>query len=604
MSAYRFQRDGAEWSREEWRALDRAMHRWVRVHGGSERLAATAAWASLADGDGDAALPLAGGDRYAMMPLTPAEIAGLRAEALVASDPATQVRPFVLDAADRFYLWRNYQQEREAAALIRARREAAAPDCATAVVDADLDLLFHGDRRAELDTQRHAVRSVAGRRLFVLTGGPGTGKTTTVLRMLLMLQRRAPAPLTIRIAAPTGKAAQRLVQALRQGKHDLRDHAGTPLPADWLPLLDTIPDADALTVHRLLGYQPWRNAFRRNAHDPVAADVVVIDEASMIDLAMLRSLLGALAPETTLILVGDADQLTSVATGSVLMDIVAALEADARGDFVRLDHSFRAQHHLVALNEAVRAGNAAAVGSAIAAAPDEIGLREIETGAQLAERLAYWARELAANRDLQPTLPAIDAAAAAAPPSIEARTTCVRRALAALARRQLLCALREGPFGAMTANAIIERALRKAWQVGANAEWYPGRAVIVLRNDYAAGLYNGDVGICLADGDGHLRVWFEAPGVAQSVRGFAPNTLPLHEGAFAITIHKSQGSEYERAAVLLPPDSENRILSRQLLYTAVSRAREGVELWTTPAALDTALRRPIARQGGLRERLA
>jgi len=604
MSAYRFQRDGAEWSREEWRALDRAMHRWVRVHGGSDRLAATAAWTSLADGDGDAALPLAGGDRYAMLPLTQPEIATLRAEALVASDPATQMRPFVLDAANRFYLWRNYQQEREAATLIRARRAHGAAAFADAEqTEADLDVLFQGDRRAELDAQRQAVRAVAGRRLFVLTGGPGTGKTTTVLRMLLMLQRHAPGPLSIRIAAPTGKAAQRLVQALRQGKHALRNRAAAPLPDAWLPLLDAIPDSDAQTVHRLLDYEPWRNAFRRGRHDPVAADVVVIDEASMIDLAMLRALLVAVKPEATLILVGDADQLTSVATGSVLMDIVAALESGAGGDLVRLHHSFRAERNLVALNEAVCAGNVAALAAAIGAAPDAIGMREVESPAQLAERLARWSQDLAANGDLRPTLPGTDVERGASTSTTGERTACVRAALVALAQRQLLCALREGPFGALTANAVIERSLRKAWRVGANTEWYAGRAVIVTRNDYAARLFNGDVGICLSDGDGRLRVWFEAPGSHGAVRSFAPNTLPLHEGAFAITIHKSQGSEYERAAVLLPPDSENRILSRQLLYTAVSRARRGIELWSTPAALETALRRPIARQGGLRDRL-
>jgi exodeoxyribonuclease V alpha subunit len=257
------------------------------------------------------------------------------------------------------------------------------------------------------------------------------------------------------------------------------------------------------------------------------------------------------------------------------------------------------------LNEAVRAGNAAAVAEAIASAPpDAIASREVESAPQLAERLARWSHDLAASGDLRPALPAVNGEHATTSASTsDARAQCVRAALAALARRQLLCALREGPFGAVNANAMIERALRKAWQVGANVEWYAGRAVIVTRNDYAAGLFNGDVGICLADGDGRLRVWFEASGGHAAVRGFAPNALPVHEGAFAITIHKSQGSEYDRAAVLLPPDSENRILSRQLLYTAVSRARNGVELWAAPATLETALRRPIARQGGLRERL-
>jgi exodeoxyribonuclease V alpha subunit len=463
--------------------------------------------------------------------------------------------------------------------------------------------------------QREAVKNVVGRRLFVLTGGPGTGKTTTVLRMLAMLQRRASRPLSIQIAAPTGRAAQRLVQALRRGKIALREHASQPLPADWQSLLDTIADTEALTVHRMLGFQPWRNAFRRNLRDPIAADVVVVDEASMVDLAMLRSLLAAAKPEATLILVGDADQLTSVATGSVLMDIVAALESSPSGDLVRLQHSFRAeQRHLVALNEAVRNGDLGAVQNAIAAAENDIVLRTVESSRQLGERLKQWARDLADDAELRPVLAATrtpldperalsdDEAAGVATTRLES----VRGALTALARRQLLCALRETAFGALAVNAAIEHLLCSAWNVGENAEWYPGRAVIVTQNDYAAGLFNGDVGLCLADESGRLQVWFEAAQMGRSdagLRSFAPNTLPAHEGAFAITVHKSQGSEYGHVTVLLAPDGDNRILSRQLLYTAVSRARRRVELWSSPAVLQAALARAIVREGGLRERI-
>jgi exodeoxyribonuclease V alpha subunit len=212
------------------------------------------------------------------------------------------------------------------------------------------------------------------------------------LRMLLMLQRRAQSPLAIRIAAPTGKAAQRLVQALREGKSRLRSHVGAALPDDWLPLLDAIPDNEALTAHRLLGYEPWRNAFRRNARDPIAADVVVVDEASMVDLAMLRSLLDAVRPDATLILVGDADQLTSVATGSVLADLVAALEADPRGDLVRLTHSFRAERELVAVNEAVRAGDAEALASALAASNGRAAHHGVADERALRDRVARWAK--------------------------------------------------------------------------------------------------------------------------------------------------------------------------------------------------------------------
>src|SRR5262249_54950489 len=246
-----------------------------------------------------------------------------------------------------------------------------------------------------------------------------------------------------------------------------------------------------------------------------------------------------------------------------------------------------------------------AVHSAITASGGAIVRRSAETPRQLGERLAHWARDIAADAGLRPTLPAARSADAGTA-ALAARTARLRGALDALAQRQLLCALRETEFGALAANSLIERALRQAWDVADAAEWYPGRAVMITRNDYGAGLFNGDVGLCLADNDGRLQVWFEAPasGVgATALRSFAPTLLPAHESAFAVTIHKSQGSEYDHVAVLLPPDADNRILSRQLLYTGVSRARRRVELWSSEAALLAALRRPLQRHGGLRDRL-
>jgi exodeoxyribonuclease V alpha subunit len=363
------------------------------------------------------------------------------------------------------------------------------------------------------------------------------------------------------------------------------------LPADWLPLLDAIPD-EALTAHRLLRFEPWRNAFARGRHERIAADIVVVDEASMLDLSMLRTLLDAVPDEALLILVGDADQLTSVATGSVLMDIVAALD-DRGGEVVRLRHSFRAEHRLVALNEAVRSGDAAALRRLVDDGHGDLVQHRPQTARQLGERLAQHAAALASESALRARVP--DDASAA---------DVVRTALSALTRRQLLCALRDGAFGVHEANAVLERLLRRAWNVAAGAEWYAGRAVIVTRNDYAAGLFNGDVGLCLADAAGRLRVWFESSaGEPDAVRSIAPGAMPECEAAFALTIHKSQGSEYEHVAVMLPPEPDQRILSRQLLYTAVSRARRGIELWASDAALDAALARPVVREGGLRDRL-
>ena len=597
-----------------WRPLDSALAQWVRAHGGSGLLARTAAWASFAFGSGDTALPLSGDDagRHGMAPLSADDIAALRMQILV-GDAAeilqdAAVTPFVLDAKDRFYLRRNYADEVAVARLINARRNAYVEPAADPGASA---ALFHDEPTVGAQRQRDAVSAVLGRRLFVLTGGPGTGKTTTVLRMLLMLQRDAGKALSIQVAAPTGNAAQRLLQSLRKGKKDLLEHLVTPLPADLQPLLDAIPDADAQTLHRLLGFDPHRQVFRRGRLEPIAADIVVVDEASMVDLSMLRALLEATPTDATLILVGDADQLTSVAAGSALMDLVAVMEGENAADIVRLEHSFRAQRHLVPINQAVRVGDAAALDAALAAAGHDAVRRACATRRDLAIEIQRWTHALA-TLELRPTLPALPDIDTGADPVNSADLTIAAQrvaialtALHALTQRQLLCALRENDFGALRVNDAIERGLKRAWKVPVDQAWYPGRAVMIVRNDYAADLFNGDVGVCLADSKGDQRVWFEtstADGGA-SARSVSTASLSVHEGAFAITIHKSQGSEYARAAVLLPADAENRILSRQLLYTGLSRAKQYIELWGTEAALLAAVANPVRRSGGLADRL-
>lgn len=608
MSRYRLLRETDADAPENWRALDRALAHWVAVHGGSVLLARVAGWASYADGLGDAALPLAGTDagRHGMALLSAAQIDELRTQPLVGD--GSRMTPFVLDAEGRFALWRNHAHESAIAARIRARRaDAPVPD-AVAVAE-DVRALFGGDTSAASERQRAAVAASAGRRLFVLTGGPGTGKTTTVLRMLLMLQRRAGAAPVIQVAAPTGKAAQRLLQSLRAGKKQLL--AGNRvLPDDWLPLLARLPEHEAQTLHRLLGYDPQRNLFTRGRRRPIAADIVVVDEASMVDLAMLRSLLDAVRDDASLILVGDADQLTSVAAGSVLMDLVAALEREGAPELVRLEHSFRAERALMPLNQAVRAGDMDALMHAIAQAGSQASLRNLPDTAALRTAARQWVAELA-EAGLRPVL---GQAAADSPrqgslwpaePAGPGEAQLALQALHCLGRRQLLCALREESFGALALNALIEAELKQHWQVPAETLWYPGRAVMITRNDYSARLFNGDIGLCLADAGGRLRVWFETSGAdgEPSARALAPDSLPAHEGAFAITVHKSQGSEYAHAAVVLPPDPQHRILSRQLLYTGVSRAKRVVEIWGSPDVVAAALARPIQRAGGLAAKL-
>ena len=558
-------------ARPEERALARALARWVLAHGGSAFLSELAAQAVLAEQAGHTALPV---DRAACE--------RLGTEALV-GDGQRQT-PFVLDAGDRFYLWRNFAHESEVAERLLALRAAATP----LAIDPDaLAGLFPGGDPARDGAQRAAVAAVGGRGLFLLTGGPGTGKTTTVLRMLLRLLRDGIAARDgIAIAAPTGKAAQRLVQSVRQEAARLRE----ALPADWTPHFEALATGEALTVHRLLGWSPRRNAWLRGPESPILAGIVVVDEASMLDLSQLRALLRALRPGATLVLVGDADQLDSVGAGAVLADLVAVLEAEGAPDLVRLRHSFRADTRLLPVNEAVRAGDPVALAAALAAAGDQARVRPVEDTAALARVLRRWADGLA-EASAPATLPAGDAAAPAA-----------AQALRQLAARQLLCALREGPFGALALNEAIERRLRQRWDVPADAAWFPGRVVMVTRNDYGSGLFNGDIGLCLRGGDGELRVWFEA--ADGGARAVAAGALPAHATAWAITIHKSQGSEYGEVAVLLPPDPEHRILSRQLLYTALSRARHAVEIWGPQASLENALARAVPRAGGLRDRLA
>ncbi|KQZ79494.1 exodeoxyribonuclease V subunit alpha [Rhodanobacter sp. Root561] len=602
---------------DAWRMLDATVARWVLAHGGSPLLARIAGWASHAEGHGDSALLLNGeaAARHGMRACSDEDIAALRAEPMVAlaGDGDAGGTPFVLDPP-HFYLRRNYLHETAVARHVRQRR--ASPLPAGEVDPAAIDALFHGDSDERVQPQRQAVAQVPGKRLFVLTGGPGTGKTTTVLRMLMMLIRERTARMraapTIRIGAPTGKAAQRLSESLRDGVARMRAQADAARDFDWQAQLDGALGAEASTLHRLLGSRGRHGGFVHHADNPVPADIVIVDEASMVDLAMLRNLLDALREDAALILVGDADQLTSVGTGSVLLDLVGAMEAEHAPDLVRLSHSFRADQSLVPINEAIRRGDADAFAAAWRAAGDKALRRPLADAQDLARALARWSTALAAT--LQEA-GALDVVA-------KADQRGVLAALDALRQRQLLCALREGEFGAATANAIIERRLKSRLGVAPDDEWYPGRAVMITRNDYTAGLFNGDVGLCLRDENGNLAIWFEvtvqgaaaidgetlATGAAHHAGrravAFSPAGLPEHQGAFAVTIHKSQGSEYDHVAVLLPPDPQHRILSRQLLYTGMSRARQGVELWAADAACDTALATPVRRASGLAARIA
>ncbi|MEO5623919.1 MAG: exodeoxyribonuclease V subunit alpha [Dokdonella sp.] len=599
------------------RAIDATLAAWVRQRSGSDLVARAAFAASVAEGQGHACARLlearieASGDAA----FDTSELERLREHSWVGD--GVMFSPFVLDNDARFYTWRNWRHEERVAAGVSARCAARVLPVGTAELSAELDELFADADRAQTQWQRAAVAAVPGARLFVLTGGPGTGKTTTVLRMLLILLRHAaacglPALPILALAAPTGKAAQRLAQAIAKGKDELRATLAADSP--FRDLLDRIAHGDARTLHRLLGFHPYENTFAHGASNHLPVDIVVVDEASMADLAMMRQLFDAMRPGAVLILLGDPDQLASVEAGSVLADMVAGAPRNAfpdslcallaplmtsalqrtatdtvlAGHVVTLTHVWRSGHSLQHAIQALRDNDTAWLDDAIRdGVGDGFRVDDCADGAALRARVEAWIdeREAAIARLMMRTIE----------PQV---------ALDLLREAQVLCALREGPFGAQGVNALMTRVLAGRYDFDAAKTWYHGRPVIVARNDYARGLFNGDVGVALAGANG-LRVWFEASdrdGVAR-LRSFSPRALPAHESAWAITIHRSQGSEYADVAVVLPPDADNPLLTRELIYTAVSRAKRHAAIWARGDVLCGALARTVQRNGGLRDRL-
>ncbi len=566
-----------------------ALYAWALRKTGSAVLARALAQATRAERDGHACVRLAADGRD---PWDPAAIAELAEHSWVGD--GSQINACVLTPERDFFLWRNWRHEERVANALRARLDASIEVDPASLV-ADLNLLFAGMDAEHCAGQRLAVERSVGKRIFVLSGGPGTGKTTTVLRILLMLQRVAAArgrtlP-SMALAAPTGKAAQRLSQALRDGKSWLAEFLDSRTEADvdgWRNALSCIPEA-AQTLHRLLGANPAADAFNHDVNSPLPFDIVVVDEASMVDLALMRALLDALAPDACLILVGDPDQLVSVSAGSVLADIVHVTECDPDGIgrcAARLSHVWRADQDLAQVYEAARQGSAEGLAERLQRVPDS-ARHDVANGRALQARLEHWLSrpEWLALQESAGRSGAIDFPAA----------------MQALRALQLLTALRAGPFGADMINPLIDNRMRVA---AGGATWYPGRPVLIRNNDYSRRLFNGDVGLTCGSGS-DLQVYFESVDADGRIhaRRLSPRELPEHDLAYALTVHKSQGSEYDHVAVLLPPDPSNRILSRQMIYTAISRAKRSVEIWSTPESLGAALAQLNLRAGGLRRRL-
>lgn len=498
-------------------------------------------------------------------------------QADVAADPQA---PLVLEAG-LLYLrrYREYEQRLAQGLLRIANLPPAAADPA-ALAPLFAALFPQSDGAADDGGQARAAKLALVRSLLLITGGPGTGKTTTIARLLLLLiaqaQQAGVAAPRIALAAPTGRAAERMAESLRAAASQLR-----AMPGVDAALCDALP-IEARTLHRLLGTIPDSPRFRHDADNPLPYDAIVVDEASMVDLPLMCKLVEAVPGGARLILLGDRDQLPSVEAGDVLAAIVDAADEGEQGRGL--------SGHRVQLRRGYRQSEA------LDLAPLAQAMRDGDSDNALALLRSGSLRGVQFHEGLLDPLAAATREALLSPWRELATVADPVAALALAARTRLLTALRDGPQGAALLNARIEEALAGAHR----APYFHGRLILITENSYRHGLFNGDIGVCLSGGDGAVVAWFA--GGSEGVRGFHPAALPAHTGAFAMTVHKSQGSEFDTVWLQLP-GVDARVVSRELLYTAVTRARSALHLCAGDAVLRAGLSRHAARVSGLSWRL-
>ncbi|MCP4715275.1 MAG: exodeoxyribonuclease V subunit alpha, partial [Deltaproteobacteria bacterium] len=510
-----------------------------------------------------------------------------------------QYRPLVLDGRRRLYLYRYWNYEQQLAAAIRTRLSSDNATCNRELLRTGLQRYFANPGTVP-DWQKVAAFAALTNKFCVISGGPGTGKTFTVTNILaLMIEQRVNA--NIRLCAPTGKAVARLQESLVQA-----------LPK--LPCTEEIRSKiprEPSTIHRLLGSVPGSSVFRYNRTNPLAADVVIVDEASMIPLALMAKLCQALPEQATLILLGDKDQLASVEAGAVLADICAASEVRRFSNGFCRAYSAAAGEELP--TEFVSTRSDTLVDSAVelqfsyrfAAAPSighlSLAVNAGDTAAA-AELLSdpdgqeVTCRPLYSGRPSEAVLP--DSVMEGYLPYL--RAACVQDAYRSFETFRILCALRRGYYGVDELNTAIERLLQHAGMISPAARFYHGRPIMITSNNYRLKLFNGDIGLLWASADNEVRAWF--PDAAGAFRNFVPARLPAHETAYALTVHKSQGSEFNRVVLVLP-DRISAVLTRELIYTGITRAKERIEIWSNEAAFCSMVQARVARSSGLKEAL-
>lgn len=577
-----------------------------------------------------------------------------------------KAQPFVL-MGQRLYLYRYWQYEQticrffqQGQVLTRALRANLSPS----PIRAQLNLLFPtaDADAATIDWQQLACAMAATSNVAVITGGPGTGKTTTVVKLLLLLQQLAlqqgPA-LNIQLAAPTGKAAARLSLSVSQALAKLAVQLALPSA-----LLQLIPQ-QASTLHRLLGSGRDSEQYRYHADEPLPIDVLVVDEASMVDVALFAAMIAALPAHARLILLGDKDQLASVEAGAVMAELcqqadeggysqdTAAWLAELTGVqlpatycsqtpsaleqqvvMLRTSHRFTADSGIGQLARAVNQGDAQRAFALLQQPPVDLNyLNYAPDSAEFASFMLYGSTltpgahpdaalhaarkpETAQQISLQNSQPfpqgfsgylQLVKQGVAQDASVEDYNRWALAVLSEFSRFQVLAAARQGLYGVEQLNQRIAHLLAKHQWIARTEGWYAGRPVMVVQNDYSTGLMNGDVGICLPryelvdeQWQYRLRVVFPAADAQQQVRWLLPSRLPQVETVYAMTVHKSQGSEFQHAVLILP-DAMSPILTKELVYTGITRAaREFTLLCPEPDVFIQAVQQKTERSGGLR----
>ena len=517
--------------------------------------------------------------------------------------------PLILDGKNRLYLYRYWAYEKNLSDAILTRLEKEVRCVDMARLNDSLKRLFPNDGDSDGVWQQVSAIIAAYKKICVISGGPGTGKTFTVAKILaLLLEQERKNSLRILLAAPTGKAAARLGESIKTAKKTLNCRKN---------IIDAIP-SETFTIHRMLITIPGSPYFIYNADNPLKADVVVVDEASMIDLALMSKLISAVPADARLIIIGDKDQLASVEAGAVLGDIcnrdnsnrfslhflqkierltgkkisAAVSKRKSRSSLndcitiLKKNYRFDAGSDIGKLSRFINIGNVDQTLSILKNGSAQLEWKKISQTSELSQGLEK--KIISGYSDyLKTEDPVI--------------------ALKIFNRFRILCVVKRGPFGVNAINDFTEKVLRREGLIGPEGSssnpWYRGRPVLITRNDYNLGLFNGDMGITLSlpeTGKKNLYVFFS--GKSGRLRRFPPHRLPEHETVYAATVHKSQGSEFDRVLLILP-DHDSPILTRELLYTGISRAIQHVSIWGSENVMKATVSRKIERTSGLRDAL-